>query len=103
VSETVLGVMAGSWGVIMALSPLMQIRRMVHLRSSRDVSIGYLLVVVIGFSVWVAYGIAIRNLALIVSNTLAFVVGVTTVGVALHFRRARGDATDRPARDATDG
>jgi MtN3 and saliva related transmembrane protein len=89
----------------MALSPLMQIRRMVHLRSSRDVSIGYLLVIVIGFSVWIAYGIAIRNLALIVPNTLALIVGVTTVGVALHFRRARGGRADRglPTRGITDG
>jgi uncharacterized protein with PQ loop repeat len=89
VNETALGVAAATWGVIMALSPVMQIRRMVRLRSSRDVSIGYLMVIVVGFSVWISYGIALRNLPLIISNTLAFIVGVTTVAVAMHFRRLR--------------
>jgi MtN3 and saliva related transmembrane protein len=88
VSETFLGVLAAGWGVVMALSPVMQIRRMVHLRSSRDVSIGYLTIIVIGFSIWIAYGVAISNLALIVSNCVAFVVGTVTIVVALHFRSA---------------
>jgi MtN3 and saliva related transmembrane protein len=87
VNETTLGLVAAGWGVIMALSPIMQIRRMVHLGSSRDVSIGYLLVIVIGFAFWIAYGIAIRNPALVVPNTLAFIVGVGTIAVALHLRK----------------
>lgn len=58
VSETTLALVAAGWGVIMALSPVMQIRRMMRLGSSRDVSIGYLLVIVIGFAFWIAYGIA---------------------------------------------
>jgi len=62
----------------MALSPVMQISRMMRLRSSRDVSIGYLLVIVIGFAFWIAYGIAIRNPALVVPNTLALIVGIGT-------------------------
>jgi MtN3 and saliva related transmembrane protein len=92
-NETALGVVAATWGVIMALSPVMQIRRMVRLRSSRDVSIGYLVVIVIGFSIWVTYGIAIENAALIVSNGVAFLVGAATVGIAIHFRRVGAEAT----------
>lgn len=38
-SESTLGVIAGGWGVIMALSPIMQIHRMIRLRSSRDVTV----------------------------------------------------------------
>jgi MtN3 and saliva related transmembrane protein len=86
-NETALGVVAATWGVIMALSPVMQIRRMIRLRSSRDVSIGYLVIIVIGFSIWITYGIAIENAALIVSNSVAFLVGATTVAIALYFRR----------------
>lgn len=95
-SETALGVVAAGWGVIMALSPVMQIRRMLRLRSSRDVSIGYLVVIVVGFSIWIAYGIAIRNPALIVPNALAFLVGVATVAVAVYFRRPREGAGTYP-------
>jgi MtN3 and saliva related transmembrane protein len=86
-NDTAIGVVAATWGVIMALSPVMQIRRMIHLRSSRDISIGYLVVIVIGFSIWVTYGIAIENAALIVSNTVALLVGATTVGIAIHYRK----------------
>jgi len=49
---------------------------------------GYLTIIVIGFSIWIAYGVAISNLALIVSNCVAFVVGTVTIVVALHFRSA---------------
>jgi MtN3 and saliva related transmembrane protein len=89
VNETTLGLVVAGWGVMMALSPIMQIRRMMHLGSSRDVSIGYLLVIVIGFAFWIAYGIAIRNPALVVPNTLAFIVGVGTIVVAIHLRKPR--------------
>ena len=88
-SETTLGFVAAGWGVIMALSPVMQIRRMMRLRSSRDVSIGYLLVIVVGFAFWIAYGIVIRNPVLVVPNTLAFIVGVGTTAVALYLRKPR--------------
>lgn len=81
-SETTLGLVAAGWGVVMALSPVMQIRRMIRLGSSRGVSIGYLLVIVVGFAFWIAYGIAIRNPALVVPNTLALIVGVGTIAVA---------------------
>lgn len=85
-NETLLGFIAASWGIVMALSPVIQIRRMIHRRSSRDVSIGYLSVIVVGFAIWTAYGMAIDNLALIVPNCVAFVVGAATIGVARHFR-----------------
>jgi MtN3 and saliva related transmembrane protein len=92
-SETLLGVMAAGWGVVMALSPVMQIQRMVQLRSSRDVSISYLTIIVIGFSIWIAYGVALRNLFLIVPNCVAFIVGTATIVVALHFRTVARDVT----------
>lgn len=89
-SETALALVAAGWGVVMALSPVLQIRRMIRLRSSRDVSIGYLLVIVVGFALWIAYGIAIRNPALVIPNALALIVGSTTITVAVRLRRPRG-------------
>lgn len=89
-NETALGVVAASWGVVMALSPVLQIRRILAYRSSRDVSIGYLAVIAIGFGLWIAYGIAIENVALIVPNTLALIVGLIAIGVAVRFRSPEG-------------
>jgi uncharacterized protein with PQ loop repeat len=82
----VLPVLAASWGVLMAVSPALQIRRMVQRHSSADLSLSYLAVLLVGFTLWVAYGISIGNLALIVPNAVAFAVGIATVFVALRYR-----------------
>lgn len=82
----VLAVSAAFWGVMMAISPLLQIRRMVERRSSADVSLGYLGVLLVGFVLWVGYGLALQNLALIVPNSVALLVGLATVLVARRYR-----------------
>jgi uncharacterized protein with PQ loop repeat len=82
----ILAVLAASWGVLMAISPLLQIRRMVQRRSSSDLSLSYLGVLLVGFTLWMAYGISLGNLALIIPNGVAFGVGVATVVIALRYR-----------------
>ena len=91
-----LGVIAASWGVLMAVSPLLQMRRMLERRSSADVSISYLAVLQVGFMLWVVYGLALRNAAIIVPNTVAFMIGVATIGIALRHRKpTRTDGAGR--------
>jgi MtN3 and saliva related transmembrane protein len=86
-ATTGLAVAAATWGVLMGVSPVLQIRRMLRQRSSRDVSIGYFAVLLVGFLLWICYGIAARNLALIVPNTVALLIGASTVAVALQLGR----------------
>ena len=88
-ASTALAVAAGTWGVAMAIAPSLQIRRMLRHRSSRDVSVGYFLILLVGFALWVAYGVSLRNLALIVPNSVALAIGATTIGTALWLRRHR--------------
>jgi MtN3 and saliva related transmembrane protein len=83
---TALAIAAASWGVIMALSPLMQIRRMMRRRSSADVSIGYFMVLIVGFGLWIAYGTSISNAALVIPNAVALAVALATIGVAASYR-----------------
>jgi len=82
-----LGPVAAAYGVLMAISPLLQIRRMLQTRSSADVSIGYLAVIEVGFGLWVAYGLSLPNLALAIPNTVALVVGLVTIAIAFRLRR----------------
>ena len=82
----VLGIAAATWGVVMALAPALQIRRILERRSSDDVSIGYFLVLLFGFSLWIAYGLSISNLILIIPNTVAVCVTVLTIVIARRFR-----------------
>lgn len=84
-----LGFIAACWGVMMALSPALQIRRMLERRSSADLSLSYLSVLQVGFILWVAYGVALGNAAIFVPNSVAFLVGVATILIALRYRASR--------------
>ena len=94
-SASILALVATAWGIAMGLSPTLQIRQMLHTRSSRDVSLGYLVVLDVGFLLWLSYGISITNWALIASNTVAFTVGTITIGVVAHLRRPTTTAARR--------
>jgi MtN3 and saliva related transmembrane protein len=84
---TALAFAAATWGVAMAVSPVLQIRKIVKHRSSHGVSIGYMAVLFVGFLLWLAYGIALGNWALIRPNTVAAIVIVATIAIARHYRR----------------
>jgi uncharacterized protein with PQ loop repeat len=86
-----LALLAASWGVMMALSPALQLRRILERRSSADISISYLAVLQVGFTLWVAYGVSLGNLAIVVPNSVALLVGAATIAIALRFRNPRGD------------
>ena len=84
--ESTLAFTAAAWAIAMALGPVLQIRRIVDQQSSRGVSIAFFAVLLVGFGLWLAYGIAAGNLALIVPNTVAAIVMAATIGVALRYR-----------------
>ena len=90
---------AGAWGVLMALAPMLQIRRMLRERSSQDVSIGYLLVLEVGFLLYLAYGLSISNRVLIVTNIVAIVMNTITIAVALALGRRNAPRRLAPLRD----
>jgi uncharacterized protein with PQ loop repeat len=83
---TILGVAAALWGVLMAISPMLQIRRMWRERSSKDVSIGYFGILLPGFALWVAYGTVRSDWALVIPNVVAILVGTSTIVVAAYLR-----------------
>ena len=70
----------------MALAPLLQIRKIRRTHSSANVSVAYQQVLLVGFILWLAYGIAAANVALIIPNTLSVAVCVTSIVVALRYR-----------------
>jgi uncharacterized protein with PQ loop repeat len=86
----------------MGVAPVLQIRRMLREQSSRQVSLGYFAVLLVGFLLWIAYGAAARILALVIPNIVAFLVGAAVVIVALRLRsrpaRMSRQAANRPAK-----
>lgn len=86
-ATTILAATASSWAVLMGVAPLLQVRRMMRERSSRQVSLGYFTILLIGFVLWIAYGVAAGLLALVIPNTVALLVGAAVVIVAFRLRR----------------
>ena len=84
--STALGITAASWAVVMALSPLLQIREILRRGSSQGISIAYFAVLLVGFGLWVSYGIASHDLPLVVPNCVALLVMGCTIAVALDNR-----------------
>jgi uncharacterized protein with PQ loop repeat len=96
---TILGFAVGAWGLIMAISPSLQIRQMLRTRSSKDVSLGYFGVLLPGFALWVAYGAVRGDWVVLIPNVVALLVGTTTFAVAIYLRSpSRADRADGPSR-----
>jgi MtN3 and saliva related transmembrane protein len=85
-SETFFAFVASSYGVVMAISPLLQIRAIMLTRTSAGVSAGYQRVLLIGFLLWLAYGIASDNWAIIVPNVIAAIVSLATIVITVRYR-----------------
>ena len=98
-ATTILAAAASSWAVLMGVAPVLQIRRMLREQSSRQVSVGYFTILLIGFLLWIAYGAVAGILALVIPNTVALLVGAAAVIVALRLRwRESAPSVDRRAR-----
>jgi uncharacterized protein with PQ loop repeat len=61
---------------------------MFETRSTADVSLGYLWVIEVGFGLWIAYGLSLPNLAIVIPNSVALAVGLATILVARRFRQS---------------
>lgn len=85
----VLPLAAGFWGVLMGLAPVFQIRRIIQRRSSADVSLGYLAVLLVGFVLWLSYGLSIGDPAIVVTNVASLSASVATIATVVVFRTAR--------------
>jgi uncharacterized protein with PQ loop repeat len=85
-THTWLGVAAGAWGVAMAVAPILQIREIRRRGSSLGLSLGYMSVLLVGFVLWVAYGISGADWPLIVPNAVALAVMTTTIATARKHR-----------------
>lgn len=86
-AQAVLAVAASSWAVLMGIAPVLQIRRMLRERSSRDVSIAYFAILLVGFLLWIGYGAAAGLPALVIPNIVATLVGTAVIAVAFRLRR----------------
>ena len=83
---TSLSVVAGTFGVVMGASPLLQAWRAHQRRSSADISMPFLALLWIGGAAWLAYGIALGNISLMAANTVGLIACSTAIAVSHHWR-----------------
>jgi uncharacterized protein with PQ loop repeat len=79
--------LATCYGVAMSLAPLLQAQKMKRRRSSADFSLPYMTVLLVGFLIYLIYGISIGNRVLVVTNTVSVIATAMTVLVAASLRR----------------
>lgn len=85
---SLLGPVASGMGVLMALSPLLQARRVRIARDSSEVSSGVFLVMRVNCTAWLLYGVSISSLVLIVPNLVALATTTVTLVVIRRHRPA---------------
>jgi uncharacterized protein with PQ loop repeat len=74
------------YGLGGALSILLQARQMLVRGESCDVSLRFLGVYVVGYAIWLLYGLSLGNAPIVLVNALGLVCGTMTLTVALRLR-----------------
>ena len=83
-----LGTLATIAGIVMSIGYLPQAIKIIKRKSAGDLSLTSLITLIVGLTIWLAYGIAINDFPLIITN----IVGVATTGVVilLYFKYKSG-------------
>jgi MtN3 and saliva related transmembrane protein len=85
--SNVLAIAATTWGLVMALSPLLQIRVIIKRRDPRGTSPAWCVILLIGYTLWGSYGFASGEVPLMIANTVSFVVGAALLVTILVLRQ----------------
>jgi MtN3 and saliva related transmembrane protein len=90
--QSILAVAVTIWGLLMAVAPLLQVRLILRQRDSTGVSAAWPAILLVGFILWLSYGVVLGNLPLILTNCVSCAASALTVGVILRFRGAASRA-----------
>ncbi len=75
------------YGSVMGASGLIQARRAHVRRSSHDVSISMIIVILVGTTLWCAYGIVHHDAVVVETNVVGTLCWLLTLAVVLRWRR----------------
>ena len=74
-------------GVLTSVSMLPQFFKLLKKKDSTDISIGTLIVLVVGVAGWVYYGILIRDPIIIATNSFSFLVNSLTLMLIIRYKK----------------
>lgn len=85
---SLVGPIAAASGVFMALSPLLQTRRIRALGDSSEVSAGVFGMMRVNATIWLTYGLAAANVVIVIPNLVALATTTVTLVTIKRFRGA---------------
>lgn len=74
-------------GVCTAISLLPQIIKVIREKKTEDISIFYLLVLLLGLGLWTYYGFLKDDLPIIATNMFSMVLNITMIGLGIHYKK----------------
>ncbi len=81
-TTTILGYVAGA---LTTMSLVPQVMKIWKTKSARDVSLGMFLIFSVGISLWIAYGVSLHSMPIIIANTVSLLLGFIVLGMKLKF------------------
>ena len=85
--ETVVGISAS---ICTAVSLVPQLVKIIKYKRAEDVSLGMLVTLFAGLSLWVWYGIMKKDMIIMISNIFSMLINVTTVILSMKFKSREG-------------
>lgn len=84
---TILYILATIFGIIGGLANFPQVIKIFNRKSAKDISITTYTIIFVGTTIWILYGIEIKNMPLIIGNTFgAVTVLLVIIGWFLYGR-----------------
>jgi MtN3 and saliva related transmembrane protein len=83
--EKIVGIIAG---LLTSVSMLPQFFKLIKTRDSKNVSLGMLIVLLIGVTGWTYYGVLKKDAIITVTNGFAVLINVLTIIISLKLRRS---------------
>jgi MtN3 and saliva related transmembrane protein len=82
--ENAIGIAAG---ICTAISLLPQIIKVIREKKTEDISIFYLLVLLVGLGLWTYYGFLKDDLPIIATNMFSMVLNITMIGLGIYYKK----------------
>ncbi len=73
-------------GTITSITFLPQVIKIWKTKSAKDLSVAMLLLLMLGVSMWLAYGILVKDIAIIYTNSMVLAMGMVMLYFKYHFK-----------------
>lgn len=74
-------------GICTAISLLPQLIKMVKNKKAEDISLFYLVILLIGLSLWVWYGVLRNDIPIIATNCFSLLLNITILVLGIKYKR----------------